>query len=262
MEALSVKIGILTGLFGVVGLIGLAALLGSIVWLIIRVANFDSVLPGLLCVLLSLALIAGGLALSPTPEVARVVPVKAPWEAPLEAFKDQLGKLKDNGPWVRFLKGGDPSPGAEDGDQPEMERMDVLHTSIPPESAAEQDSVLVDETLSGWRVRLKLPREWKDICVVENNGERLSFYQKASMQNYGGLVFFLSVAESPVDPEAPEFGHMDDLRVVAEQEGQSLISAGPTDIQYNYSITELSNEYDRMRAEIPNILRTIEFERP
>ena len=142
-----------------------------------------------------------------------------------------------------------------------MERMDVVHTSVPPDSVTEQDKILVDETLGGWRVRLTLPREWKSICVVENNGSRLSFYQKASMPNYGGLVFFLTVADSPVDPEAPEFGDMDDLRVVVEKDGAALISAGPTDIQYNYSVVELSNEYDRMRSEISGILDTLEFEK-
>lgn len=256
MEGLLVKLSIFAGLFGVIGLIGLAALLASLVWLIIRVANFDSMLPSLICVLLSVALAAGGLFFTPTPDY-QPEPLKMPWEAPLEALKDQVGKLRDNGPWARLLKGG----GEEtSGDRPEMERMDVVHTSIPPESAGEQDSVLVDETLSGWHIRLTLPREWKDSCVVENNGERLSFYQKASMRDYGGLVFFLSVAESPVDPNAPEFGFMDGLRVAAEKEGKALISAGPTDIQYNYSITELSDEYDRMRAEIPDILKTVEFE--
>lgn len=259
MEALLVKLDILVGLFGYVGLFGLALLLASVVWLIVRVANFDSVLPGLLCVLVSIALTVGGLLLTPAPKSVEMEPLRPPWEAPLEALKEQVTKLKDNGPWTRFFK----DKKQQDGDlaYPEMERMDVLHTSIPPESASEQDSVLVDETLSGWHVRLALPREWKDICVVENNGARLSFYQKASMRDYGGLVFFLSVAESPVDPAAPEFGTMDDLRVVVEKEGESLISAGPTDVQYNYSITELSDEYDRMRAEIPGILETLEFER-
>lgn len=256
METLALKLNVLAGLFGFIGLFGLVLLLASLIWLIIRVANFDSVLPALLCVLLSIALTAGGLVLSPAPH-AQVEPLRPPWEAPLEALKGQIGKLRDNGPWARLLKGGEASGGET---LPEMERMDVVHTSIPPDSAGEQDSVLVDETLSGWHIRLTLPREWKDTCVVENNGERLSFYQKASMRDYGGLVFFLSVAESPVDPAAPEFGHMDGLRVAAEKEGKALISAGPTDVQYNYSITELSDEYDRMRAEIPNILESVEFE--
>lgn len=258
MEALLVKLGILANLFGYIGLFGLVVLLASLIWLIIRAVNLDSILPALLGVLLSLVLTVGGLALGPTPEV-HMEPMKAPWEAPLEALKEQAVKLKESAPWTRFFKDKD----SQDGGRvhPEMERMDVLHTSIPPDSAAEQDSILVDETLSGWHVRLTLPREWKDTCVVENNGARLSFYQKASMRDYGGLVFFLSVEDSPVDPQAPEFGHMDGLRVVVEKEGESLISAGPTDVQYNYSITELSDEYDRMRAEMSSILETVEFER-
>ena len=135
-----------------------------------------------------------------------------------------------------------------------METMEVVRTSAP-------DRVLVDETIDGWRVRLTLPKEWKDACVVENDGTSLSFYQKASKQDYGGLVFFLVTAESPADLDSPEFGYMDGPSVVVEKEGAALISAGPTDVQYNSEITELSDEYDRMRAEIPGILGTVEFER-
>ena len=260
METLALKFNVLAGMFGFTGLLGLALLLAALIWLIIRVSNFDSVLPALLCVALSIALTAGGLVTSPAPN-AQPEPLRPPWEAPLEALREQIGRFKENPPWARLLKGRESSSGGEGGGLAGMERMDVLHTSVPSDSAGEGDRILVDEALGGWRVQLTIPREWKDVCVVENNGERLSFYHKASMQNYGGLVFFLSVAESPVDPAAPEYGRMDDLRVIAEEDGSALISAGPTDIQYNYSVTELSNEYDRMRAEIPAILETVNFQR-
>lgn len=245
MEALLIKFSILAGVFGIIGLIGLAALLASVIWLIIRVANFDSVLPALLCVLVSVALTVGGMFLSPAPEGRAAPYLKASWEVPLEAVKGQIGKLKelkDDGPWARFFKDG------------EMETMEVVRTSAP-------DRVLVDQIIDGWRVRLTLPKEWKDACVVENDGTSLSFYQKASKQDYGGLVFFLVAAESPADLDSPEFGYMDGPSVVVEKEGAALISAGPTDVQYNSEITELSDEYDRMRAEIPGILGTVEFER-
>lgn len=123
MEALVVKFGILAGLFGILGLIGLAALLGSVIWLIIRVANFDSILPALLCVVLSVGLTAGGLFLSPTPEVIQTEPLKAPWEAPLEVLKDQANKLKNNGPWARFFKDEAPpedAPEEGEAEEPEM----------------------------------------------------------------------------------------------------------------------------------------------
>ena len=79
MEALSVKLGIFASLFGVLGLLGLAVLLASVIWLVIRVANWDSVLPALLGVLLSVAMVAGGLVLSPAPDY-RPEPLKMPWE--------------------------------------------------------------------------------------------------------------------------------------------------------------------------------------
>ncbi len=187
MGTLLLKFSILAGVFGIVGLIGLAALLASVIWLIIRVANFDSVVPALICVLASVALTVGGLFLSPAPEGRAAPYLKESWEAPLEAVKGQIGKLKalkDNGPWARFFKdeeapeedgAADADNGPEEsGDQePEMERMEVIRTSAPeqedgsrsptgrnqpgkdPEAEAaepapeEQSRVLVDEVLDG-----------------------------------------------------------------------------------------------------------------
>lgn len=106
MEVLSAKLGILAGLFGVVGLIGLAALLGSVIWLIIRVANFDSMLPALLGVVLSLALAVGGMVLTPPPEVVHMEPLKAPWTMVLE----RIAQIKEG------RKGGDPEDDAGPGD--------------------------------------------------------------------------------------------------------------------------------------------------
>ena len=90
MEALSVKLGIFASLFGVLGLLGLAVLLASVIWLVIRVANWDSVLPALLGVLLSVAMVAGGLVLSPAPDY-QPEPLKMPWETLL----DWVGSLRD-----------------------------------------------------------------------------------------------------------------------------------------------------------------------
>ena len=191
MEALLIKFSILAGVFGIIGLIGLAALLASVIWLIIRVSNFDSVLPALLCVLVSIALAVGGMFLSPAPEGRAAPYLRASWEAPLEALKGQIGKLKelkDNGPWARFFK--------DEGASGEMETMDVIRTGAP-------DRVLVDETMDGWRVRLTLPREWKELCVVENDG-RLNFSQKVSLQKEGGWLFSLSLIEGPYDSEGPD----------------------------------------------------------
>lgn len=170
MESLAVKFGILAGLFGVIGLIGLAALLGSVIWLVIRVANFDSVLPALLCIVISIALTAGGLVWSPAPEIVRMEPLKAPWEAPLEALKDQAGKLKDqvvklkdNGPWARFFKDEDPADEGPAGDAPEtggpaddeggnappeMELVEAVRTSAPGQEDGDQETVPAQGTRS------------------------------------------------------------------------------------------------------------------
>ena len=148
METLAVKFSILAGLFGVTGLIGLAALLGSVIWLMIRVANFDSVLPALLCVVASIALTAGGLVWSPAPEVVQMEPLKAPWEA---------RKLKDNGPWARFFKDGDPpdegpaedapATGGQADDEggdasPEMDV--IIRTGVPGQGEEDRETAPAD----------------------------------------------------------------------------------------------------------------------
>ena len=245
IEALLIKFSILAGVFGIIGLIGLAALLASVIWLVIRVANFDSLLPALLCVLVSIALVVGGMFLSPAPEGRAAPYLKASWEVPLEAIKGQIGKLKefkDNGPWARFFK--------DEGASGEMETMDVIRTGAP-------DRVLVDETMDGWRVRLTLPREWKELCVVENDG-RLNFSQKVSLQKEGGWLFSLSLIEGPYDSEGPDA--LPACETVLEKDGMTLLAIYPTDVQFNDAAEEIAEEYQRMQAEIPGILETVEFE--
>lgn len=291
MEALLVKFSILAGLFGVMGLIGLAVLLASVIWLIIRVANFDSMLPALLCVLVAVGLTAGGLFLSPAPEGRAVPPLKAPWETLLEKIAalqdDKEEKAKD---------AAEDEPGSEPGDSkggetpPEMERMEVVRTSAPeqeegesapePEPAApkaenppdgggaepvsaEQSRILVDEVLDGWRIRLTLPREWKDLCVVENNGTYLSFTHKASIAHGGGELFSLSVAASPVDFGSEDYDFRD-CEIVMEKEDKALVLTGTTDIPAS---DETIDEYMRLYDDIRgyggrgSILSTVEFER-
>lgn len=94
MEALLAKAGILFSLFGFLGVIGLVVLTAAVIWLVIRVANFDSVIPSLLCVLIALALIAGGLLLSPTPDY-QPEPPRPPWEAVLDWAADRLSGFLD-----------------------------------------------------------------------------------------------------------------------------------------------------------------------
>ncbi len=130
MEALLVKLGILAGLFGYIGLFGLVLLLASVIWLMIRVANFDSVVPGLLCILASIALVVGGLLLTPAPKAVEMEPMRPPWEAPLEALKDQVGRLKDIGPWARFFKDEAPPEAA-----PEKGGAEEPEIGAPPEDA-------------------------------------------------------------------------------------------------------------------------------
>lgn len=270
MEALTVKAGIFASLFGILGIIGLVVLLASVIWLVIRVANFDSILPALLCVVLSVGLIAGGLVLSPTPDY-RPEPLRMPWETLL----DWVVTLRDR---KAPPEGEDPAASADgEAASPEMEKLTVTYTgasaegaepaaflsgdpaqgggTVPSAAGEEQNRVLLDEVINGWRVRMTLPQRWKDLCVIENSGTYLAFYQKASYDDYGGLLFDLSAEEGPVDPEIPA------VEEIQAKEGTILYARYPTDVQFNYEVQEISEEYSRMQTDIPGILKTIEFER-
>lgn len=253
MQTVTVKLGILAALFDILGIIGLAALLISIIWLIIRVANFDSIIPALICILLSLAVVAAGFVLSPAPDVG-VEPIQAPWERFLN--QDDAPRKKDP---------QDTEPGGDGGQtQPDTEGAEAVTTSGPADSApstAEGDGVLIDEVLNGWRVRLTLPGEWKDSCVVENSNGSLFFYWKDSQEDSGGLAGCLMVRENPADPDNPEFWLMDGQRITIGQDGGALVSEGSADAPDNGEAPWISDEYKRMQMEIPQILSALEFER-
>ena len=136
MEALSVKLGIFASLFGVLGLLGLAVLLASVIWLVIRVANWDSVLPALLGVLLSVAMVAGGLVLSPAPDY-RPEPLKMPWETLLDwvgSLRD--GKAEDEEP----SENGETTPESESGEPAAPENGEPT----PPEDSEPEEIESID----------------------------------------------------------------------------------------------------------------------
>lgn len=144
MEALSVKLGIFASLFGVLGLLGLAVLLASVIWLVIRVANWDSVLPALLGVLLSVAMVAGGLILSPAPDY-RPEPLKMPWETLLDwvgSLRD--GKAEDEEP----SENGETTPENEAAAAPESESGEPAAPEngepTPPEDSEPEEIESID----------------------------------------------------------------------------------------------------------------------
>ena len=47
---------------------------------------------------------------------------------------------------------------------------------------------------------------------------------------------------------------------VLEKDGMTLLAIYPTDVQFNDEAEEIAEEYQRMQAEIPGILETVEFE--
>lgn len=121
MEALLAKAGILFSLFGFLGVIGLVVLAAAVIWLVIRVANFDSIIPSLLCVLIALALIVGGLLLSPTPDY-QPDPPKPPWEMVMDWAAERISGFVDS----RSPSSGDEA--AESGDQEVAEDSEAQQT--------------------------------------------------------------------------------------------------------------------------------------
>lgn len=242
MEILSDKISILAGLFGIVGLIGLALFLLSIVFLIIRIARFDSIIPALVCILVSIGVIVGGLFLSPMPDFDAVLEkAAADRAAKAQAKEDQAEDGED----------GEEEPEAPgDENQPEENEEDQAAPT------AAEGGVLCEGTLNGWSLRMTLPKEWQDEgLVIERTETSLSFSQKASL-NVGGTLFSLTVIEDPFDPEAEDAPPAFDVVVV--KEGVTLLALYPTDVQFNEEDMEA---YQRMEKDIPGILESVEFER-
>lgn len=109
-----------------------------------------------------------------------------------------------------------------------------------------------EETLSDWLLRFTVPEEWKDICDIETAENVVSFYQKASRAEMGGLLFDLAVMEGTGYLEIPHY------EIVAEEEGVTLLAVFPTDVQFDGNAMA---EYEEMQARIVEILDSVEFER-
>lgn len=132
IELLTIKLQVLVGMLGIVGLIGLAILLAAVVWMVIRVANFDSLIPPLIGVVLSLVVIAGGLAWTPASgEAARLT--ASAWlsdvldvdlgmfrkfaEENVEDFENSLNQFADREALDRFIEESEEA--SEDGEPSE-----------------------------------------------------------------------------------------------------------------------------------------------
>lgn len=270
MEVLSAKLGILAGLFGVVGLIGLAALLGSVIWLIIRVANFDSMLPALLGVALSLALTVGGMVLTPAPEVVHMEPLKAPWTMVLERIaRLREGRGKDGtGP------GDDASPGddsLEDSEEDGPENTALDEDAASPESGApahplaepaspEPAGYDVEACLLDWDVRMTLPAEWEETCWHVAYSNYIAFYQRAASENFEtSWLFSVYLHEPLLDGYLERLSGFKDVAQIVTREGDAtLISLMPSDPPEDNSFLD---EYLEMRAAIPGILETAKLEK-
>lgn len=225
MEVLTAKIGILADLFGIIGIIGLAVLLAAVVWLVICVSNFDSVIPAAVCALAAIALIAGGLMFTPMPDFGAEPAKTAQKNTPDEG----------SGP-ADSESGGQQSSAASD---------------------TTQEGYLYETTLSGWRVRMTLPEEWRELCAIEDDEWSADFYQKSYWNTiYGGWLFSLSVIEEPFDDN-----HYGSASVVMEKEGVTLVAAYATDVQFDDQDSAGMEENSRMQDAIPGILDSIEFER-
>ena len=124
--------------------------------------------------------------------------------------------------------------------------------SAPPASEPEPDGNLHEATLRGWRLRIRLPQDWEDLCNIYTDSFTMTFLQKATREA-DGLLFFLTVTQE-------DFGEIGvpHYRVVAQQDDTALIAVFPTDVQFDESAAE---EYAWLYEQIPEILTSVEFER-
>ena len=105
------------------------------------------------------------------------------------------------------------------------------------------------------KLSLKLPAYWKDSCTVEKVNGWLSFSQKASVKEFGGELFALTLLEQP--PEDLYVGWIEGVLENKAGDRYYVYISHPTDVQFDYEDHYIAGEYEYMYDEIGRILNTI-----
>lgn len=269
IDLLFLKLRVLADLLDIVGLIGLAVFVAAMIWMVIQVANFNSPVPPLIGILLSLVLIAGGLAFSPVSGETADLTVAA-WLCDAlgvdlgDARKFAEGELGGLQEFMDLFGSGDNDPGEAPGGAPEVDPGPAETGDQPDGGPAsnladtEEDGFLCDETLNGWRVRMTLPAEWKDSCVITNSGDYLDLSLKNAFPKDGtdGTLLWFAVTD---DREYVDM--LPGVIMTIERGGLFLVANEPTDVQFDYEVPEIMDKYDQMWDDVPGILDSLSAER-
>ena len=105
-------------------------------------------------------------------------------------------------------------------------------------------------TNSKYGFSLTLPTSWAGLYRMEERDSGVSFFNiKNENAGYGGFLFgiFVSDQVEPID-----WGY----REITRSGGLYYYSARPSDVQFAYENTALTNEYNAMEKDIDSIIRT------
>ena len=93
---------------------------------------------------------------------------------------------------------------------------------------------------------LTIPSSWAGLYSKTEGSSGVKFYNERNAEaDWGGYLFGIIVSVEELDlPGAWE---------IARSGGRIYYADGPTDVQFNYENTSLTNEYKKMEADIPSI---------
>ena len=155
-----------------------------------------------------------------------------------------------------------PSASQEPESSPTPEAQETQASETQQSEPAQEEGYTYTSAFYGFTVTM--PEAWKEDCIIEEEGARVSFYSAANRHlDYGdveydaGELFTILV---PEDSMKTEDGYVyPSYEVIGQYNGADMLVVYPTDVQFNMEDADAQQQYRDMQAQIPEILETISF---
>ena len=108
--------------------------------------------------------------------------------------------------------------------------------------------------LGEYTIRLQIPEDWEDYYLVKPNVEddALAFYCD-DLTDYGGWLFSIAlVVEEQIE-------YLPSYDILQQTSRGTLVAIYPTDVQFEGAPEELQQRYQKMAAEVEDIVATFEL---
>lgn len=128
-------------------------------------------------------------------------------------------------------------------------------TSGQPEEAQTQEGEPDTLTLRWEEVTLTIPEAWEDKYTVETDASGVSFYQKASQDNWAYMGYLCGIYR-----EDGPFYDLPSGRALAYTEEHMYLLSLPTDVQYDPDDPALAEEYRQMSLFVDALAASMELD--